>query len=332
MAENFIERLRMANIFANPGSNVNPAQSGGQPMGMPDMNPGPQFDVNAMIRTAVDLKENQRQMDQIRAYGDRDINAPHRIQNIGLGLTGQPQAQEQQMNHVFKDNSITPFQRESLALQRESLAQKGNTSSQNLAISARKQELAEKIAGGRATDEEKHEFRMSEIQERGDITSGQIDQRGNITSKQIGERTAGQKEIQNIRGDQQQDLQNTRGSQSLANIAARTAGQKEVKSTTPGKATTDKKAELPTQTRARMQNVIDNIRLTRPDLSQFIIEDANGNVMVDPSAGDAAFEINRMITGSKNTDIQLPNESSVNPKDKKKTQDNPETGDPLSIR
>lgn len=330
MAENFIGRLRMANIFANPGSNVNPAQSGGQPMGMPDMNPGPQFDVNAMIRTAVDLKENQRQMDQIRAYGDRDINAPHRIQNIGLGLTGQPQAQEQQMNHVFKDNSITPFQRESLALQRESLAQKGNTSSQNLAISARKQELAEKIAGGRATDEEKHEFRMSEIQERGDITSGQIDQRGNITSKQIGERTAGQKEIQNIRGDQQQDLQNTRGSQSLANIAARTAGQKEVKSTTPGKATTPGKDVVPAKdmtpaARSRLQ--INNVRElvnTRLDLAPFIQVQPNGTFTISPDADDRTRQmINSAVYGS---DISLPTE------DKKKTQDNPETGDPLSIR
>lgn len=390
MAEDFISRLRMANIFTNPSSNVNPGQAVGRPMGMPDMDPGPQFNVNSMIQNAAGMQENQRQLQQIRMLGERDINAPHRIQQIGSGIVRQPgmpgQQQPEQMNQVFKDSSITPFQKEQLAIEREKLQQKTGSGSQDIALKARKQELAEKIAGGKATDEEKHEYNIELAREKGNVSSRLNEEKAGYTSTHIGERSEAQlantklggeigsthirergneqrdntalagkigaelaadkgeittghidrraghaSDLADQKGDLARDLLGIKGEQGLAAVAARIEGQKAVKQTIPGRAPTDRKSELPTQTRARMQNTINNIRLTRPDLAQYIMEDDLGNIVLNPDAGDssaAIMEIRRLLSNM--DDVKLPTEQGTKPSiAAPKT---PTAGDPLGIR
>lgn len=269
MAEtSFIEKLRMNNIFP-PGG----AGSTNTPFGMPTMNTG--LDIPSLMASAQSnaMQENERERQFEREMFDRKAN----LQNIAARVADKP-VEKGPMNTIYQPN-VTDFQRASLGLKERELGQKGSIAEtragltqQDVDTRRRRAELAEKIADGKATDEEKHEYRMTEIGQRGDITSRQIGERGDITSKQIGEKQTGQENLQKMRGAQGLESIAARGRTALATQAAKPI-----------------KEELPSQTKVRQTNAARELMNTRPDLAKFITVDDKGNVTVAQPTEEKSF-------------------------------------------
>lgn len=295
----------MNSIFPSSGG---PRQ--GTPFGMPDLNAGNSSGggediIGRLMRArqmerddarnyaaqqqAIQTGLNMRQPSNIDVYtGPKDVKSQMNVSGGNQSNAGK--------NVVFRDdsNKITPYQRESLDIQKQRLGQTGDLgqqrvdiSRQNAGTSNRRLELAEKIASGRATDEEKHEFRMTEIESRGDIGSRQIQERGDV----------------------QGDLQATRGNQALDQIAARISGQKDVAGFREG--LTRNRPLAPTQGRALQQTAITKIQTTRPDLAKYLVEDPmTGQLNISQDTPLSELSMIQAIIDPKsvpnNKDINLP--------------------------
>lgn len=172
---------------------------------------------------------------------------------------------------------------------------RGANNQGDLLIKQRKQALAEKIAAGKATDAEKQQWILDQIDARGDNTMEQINARGDNSIEQI-----------NRRGDIQSGLQDKKGNQALAQIGARITGQKDLVGLRA-----ENKPELPSQTKTRQENTVRELINTRPELSKFIKMENDGSFSIVPSGGkdfwgnatgptkDQFDEVNRLIYGSK---------------------------------
>lgn len=177
--------------------------------------------------------------------------------------------------------------------------QKLGISQGDLALKQRKQMLAEKIADGKATDDEKQEYKMAQIAAQGDITSGQIDQRGNI----------------------QRGLQDTKGSQALQQIGARVAGQKSLQASKPVA------PMAPTQVNTEQKNAARELVSKQPELATFLKIEPNGNFTVDPNTPlNELSMINNALYSKANKDIELPSTQVSQPAAK------PLTGKPVAAK
>lgn len=267
----FLEKLRMNSIFPSDG---------GTPFGMPDLSQG-QMNASGLIRQILPIIQSEKEKER---QFQREMRQPvlqnpteylpmgggGNLNNIGSSM------KNPDMKYVWdRSNEITPYQKESLAVQKASLASRDaigkgglDIKEKNADTAVRRAQLQEKIATGRASDAEKHEFRMLEINERGDIGSRQIGERGDITSGQIGER-----------GDIQKELTGMRGQQQLTNIGANIAGRKELQDT---RLSTIKPIS-PSQQGNLQENAVREMMVSRPDLGQFIEQDTNGQFRIKPN-------------------------------------------------
>lgn len=219
-------------------------------------------------------------------------------------------------NIVLGNAPMSEYQKAQIDLGKQQLAQKTDASAdtigirqQNTDIAARRAVLAEKIADGKATDAEKQEYDLAKIGARGDIENKQIERRGEIESGQI-----------NLRGKIEDAQIQTRGQQALEQIGANIAGRKEIKAIPSGTPMS------PSQIGADQLNKIREIKLARPDLAPHLIEDASGQLSIDPNAPpEIQNEIKNFILTPRKQDIQLPSSKPIaRPTDKK--------NDPAGIR
>lgn len=289
----FIQKLRMNNIFP-PGS-IFPSGGG-------------DIDIPSMMGNIFSLRQREKDLDLQRQLNlDNEMRARARQEQVyqarqpGLyGIADKIRQPEQPTQMRFQESGITPYQQAQLALSRERLGQTGRLGEERIEttrrgqdISQRRAELAEKIASGRATDEEKHEYRMSEIATRGDIQRELTGVRGEQAMERIGAVT-----------ERGRELAGTRGEQRLGEIEKR----EELVRGRP---------QQPTQTRASIQNNISRLMLTRPDLSKYIITTPEGDFQVDP---DTPFEIMTQIQSEvfgkqkgPARNIELPTEKKTTP-------------------
>lgn len=279
MADSFIQRLRMNNIFG-----------GSPPLGMPDFGGmaggggGGDF-LGALENAAAMRHEREKELLNLRANisAGNFMTPSGQLQSTIANRVAAPISQQEHPMNVLFNPGISEYQRGRLGIDRAKLNQTGdiareklNFAQQDVDTRRRRAELAEKIADGRATDEEKHEYRMTEIGARGDITSRQIGERGDITSKQIEQRgDIGSRQI-GERGDIRSRQIGEQGDQNLKSIAARTAGQVQVKQTPVGP-----EGEQPTQTRVRQANAAREFQTRNPELGKFISFDDKGNPTIE---------------------------------------------------
>lgn len=286
----------MANIF--PVS--------GQPFGMPNLNPdvgGPDINqIFKMIQQSKDMEmqregrgkdlDMQRQLNldnemRMRARQEKGYQAGSG--NLG-NIAQSSMAGNKPMNVVYKDDSnrITPYQRESLDIQKQRLGQTGALGNERLDVTRRGQDISsarldetidvnnERQPNAIELARLRGDIGSRQIGERGDITSRQIGERGDITSRQIGER-----------GD----------------ITSRQIGERE--------ANLQARPITASQTGNLQDNKIRQLTLTRPDLAQYITQDTGGRMIINPDAPlGIVSEIKKMIydeSGVDTTkDIELP--------------------------
>lgn len=177
---NFLQNLRAQGVFG-----------GGKPFGMPNMDSGINLDeISAIINRVYPTIERENQKD--RDFQERMFRLEQEG-NLGkIARQMQQPVETKQPNVVFRP-SITEYQTGLLGLREKELEQKGGLGQQKLeqtgadvATRQRRLELAEKIAEGRATDAEKHEFGIREIQERGKSQKEIQEMRGEQGIEQIG--------------------------------------------------------------------------------------------------------------------------------------------------
>jgi len=290
MATSFVEKLRMNNIYSPSIGDSSGGYDGSDEI-------SPEY-ITSILNTITPFQQEredrerrfQKEMFQMQQKGQLD--------NIARQMRTKAEPTNQPMNVVFQP-SMTDYQRGTLDLRRQEIGQRGqlgqqkyNLSERDINIKERRAELAEKIADGKATDEEKQEYELAKIEARGDVGSRQITERGDIGSRQIGER-----------GEIQKDIQETRGKQGLMNIAARARGQQELQAGKPVK------EELPTQTRVRESNAARQLINTRPDLAKFVKTNPDGSFTISPPSAGGFFsaagptkqqldEINSIIYGT----------------------------------
>jgi hypothetical protein len=261
----FIEKLRMNNIF--------PPGGGGQgPFTAPDLSAG-QMDPQKM-RSMMDvilpsiLSEKQK---------DRDLQiqlAQMQHQPSGLKDIGTHIAKEKPMTYSYGGmlDSMTPYQKASIQLEKDKLKQSGVLGQQKLSQSGqdvqtriRRADIAQKIADGRATDEEKNEYILGQIEERGNQSRQSQTIRGEQAMEQIG-----------ARGNEARETTGMRGENQLANIAARIKGQQDVNAAKPTR------PMLPTQSKVMEANAARELINTRPELAPFVKQNQDGTYSITP--------------------------------------------------
>lgn len=273
----------MNNIFPSNGRNPSPL------INMPDMYSG-----RIPIREPIQQIPIQQEpgLQQIARQSTLPIQKEQVLEPMGSAYD--PPESDKFATRIIMGE--TPKDKE-LALKTLVAGQKGNIEAGKFGLMIAKQKLAEKIASGKATDKEKHDYRMIEIEERGDITSDQINQRGNIVSGQIKERgNITDRQIQergNITGQQiDQREQNFRSRP----ITASQQGNDQ-------------------------SNKIRQLMLTRPDLAQHVTEDTGGRISIkEDTPLELVSQINDMIYPR---NINLPSN-----KDKKSSNPTTKTGKP----
>lgn len=285
----------MNNIFSNPNDS---------PIGMPNM--GSSFDPMQAFRKIMEIRNaekmegfNRSEMDRSRELTDRGAaefaaKPVTRLASIGNDVLGRGSSQP--MNSAVNlPAPISEYQRGLLNLRRDELSQKGDISRETLGIrrettdiSRRRAELAEKVAAGKATDAEKHEYALELLRERGADATELQNLRGSQAMGQIGERG------RESRTTQEEGHQDT-----LAEIGARAKFNM-------GKPITA------TQERARVENAIAELMIKRPGLAGLIEQDPNtGAITISDEATAAERQMiensiyGKPGTGAAGTDIKL---------------------------
>lgn len=299
----FLSKLRMSNLFPIGG------QQGETPFGMPDLNAGSgasdMDQIFNMIHRSRDM-DQQRQLNLDNEMRNRARQEErYKTGKLGGGnlqnIAQSSMTPNQGKQVLFKEdpNRITPYQRESLDIQKQRLGQTGELGQERIAttrrgqdISSRRAELAEKIAAGRATDEEKHEYALDLIEARGDVGSRQITERGDITSRQIGER-----------GDITSRQIGERGDITSRQIGERGSEQRLTNKDKPTSSTITKSGQ-----QVNAQQIIN----TRPDLAKYIKYTPEGLVQIDPNTPLNEMSMIQNILYPKSgqgKDVNLPSSS-----------------------
>lgn len=318
MDTSFIQKLRLNNLFPVDNKTGSTAQD----YGMPDMNSGNDVDLNQMLNT-IRFHRNLRAADDDAR--DARLNGMHQGKPFGVTVPKTGQDDFGRNVTAGTEKAITPFQQAGLDIDKQKLTQ-----------TARKQILAEKIASGKATDEEKNEYQLGQIEARGDESEQLQGIRGSQAIEQIGARIAGQTGIndaniasrekiagENLAGRKDANDANIAGRESLNNASI--AGRQSLQDSKP------KTEMLPTQVTAQQKNIVNQLMNTRPDLAKFITIDPNtGNPSITAPEDSVEFEqLNKMIYGPNSKDAQLPFTGSKKPEVKRPATAKP---DPLGIR
>lgn len=299
----FVDKLRMNNIFPTDGG---PHQ--GTPFGMPDLSGG--GGQSNMLNQILPILISEKQKDRDHELALANIH--NGGANGGNGAQGQIADQIRTHNTQPEQNvRYIPPESDKFATDIIHPPTKDLLAQGKLNIAQQREALAQKVASGKATDEEKQEYRMEQIYAqggnqqdleamrgddalkqigaRGKITDSQLTTKGNQRLGEIGARVAGQKEIQTMRGTQALDAIDERGDVTNATNAAKPV-----------------KGELPTQERVRQTNMGKELMNDRPDLAQFIkIDPINGTVTNTAPPDSDEFQIinNKLYSGAK--DIPL---------------------------
>lgn len=268
----FIEKLRLANIFPADGS---PRQ--GVPFGMPDMYSGRQ-PIDPFI---------QRQL-----AARSPVSTPNRLQQISRGISKAPSNDYGRGPNIRYD--APESDKIGLRILGPTLAER-DIINQKQALPFRKQILAEKVASGKATDSEKHQYALDLEEEK---NSGRIG-------------------LEGVRQDNRMELQGTRGEQAMSQITGRGTQQRmntelagkqrlgQIEATgNQNRLTQENKPITATETGNQQDNTIRQLMITRPELAQYVVQDTGGRITINPEAPlDAVSQINQAIYGR---DINLP--------------------------
>lgn len=286
----------MNNIFGDGSQNpLGPPQAGG------GYDPGDP--INRLYPLMVQEKERDRdfQREMMR------MRMQPQLAQIAKNSVSQP---TQPMNQVVNlPPQMSDFQKATIGLNTQKLGEKINLDTQGLNIKKQganinqgKLDLATKVASGKATDAEKQQYKLDQIDAQGSNTSDQIAQRGDIQNQQIDTRGSQRMDQINQQGVNAQELQGQKSTDALSGIAANIAGKQDLEGFKIGN-----KTELPTQTYRRTKNTATEVMNTRPDLAKFIVNNPDGSVgITPPSEGlfghsgptqDQFDEINKLIYG-----------------------------------
>lgn len=330
MNTSFVQRLRMNNLYGDPGS--------------PPQNP-----LGPLTNTGINMDEVRNLMDMYHGYKQQDADAEHqrniellklqmggKLQDISAQVAGQEQVANTKSapkNVVFKDDKSkeTDYQKGELALGGQKLAQAGKLGEEKLTQGSETARGRQDVAQQRAnTYGQQGANRMEQINAQGDNARELVGIRGDIQGKNIGLRgdnqinnttLLGKNRLEQIgaQGDNQMnvvgaqnqnktDLQSTRGTQALADIAARAAAN-ESRDTNKINLTPTKPISA-SQTKVGQGNAAAELANTRPDLAPFISYNADTktyNIVGKPSP-DQARELKAKIYGSDapQGDVELP--------------------------
>lgn len=329
MADDFLSKLRMANIFPASGG---PRE--GVPFGMPDLNAGNMAggpNLGKIIDMVMSAREGAKEADrnaQIRRENflrpiqmEQATNQQSRLAEIA-GTPG-----GQQKNVVFKED-ITPYQRETLNLQRDRLRQTGELGQERIATTRAGQGIAQQRADVYQFKAQNPNMRImaprgGNLMAINPMTGEAMDlgiPTGTLSDE---DRLAltGEQRMEQIgaRGDIQRELTDTRGQQRLGEIAARANEQRLTNIARP---------ETPGQVKTQQQINLNQLIATRPDLSRYVTIDPNTNSFTINE--NAPANEKQMITNAiygKAKDVQLPSETTTT----KKTT-TPKASDSLGIR
>lgn len=289
----------MANIFP---ANGGPRQ--GVPFGMPDMYSGRPI-------------EPIRQPERLQAPRIQQISQSVAQPQYGSNDYGNPNAPNVVYRPPASDSIGSRILGPTLA-ERELIQQKQNPAllkqQQNSSLALRKQILAEKVASGKATDEEKHQHALDLEEER---------QEGRLQLQ--GVRDTGSMSRVNRQGELASDR--LRQTNENANERLRTQGDIRSRQITEqgnqSRLTQDNKPVSASEIGNQQDNTIRQLMITRPDLAQYIEQDTGGRMQLKPDAPlEAVSQIERAIY-SPARDIPLPSGQS---NQKVITQRSPSTG------
>jgi hypothetical protein len=293
----FIEKLRMNNIFPADGS-----PRTGTPFGMPDLNAG-QFDPSSVVGEIYPLIARERQR-------DRDLQM-----NLAR-MKNQPQLNRIAQNAVEPQNVNTPnvvfnpsptdasqkFANEILngpSLKEQELNQKYELAQQKSGLEQQKIDINKQRTG--ILDFKAKNPGMKVLTPKGGNIAFLNPVTGETIDSGIGTGTMTEQELQELRGDQ-----------AMQQIGARTEGQKQVQEMRNEGQLANIAARAqnisPTQEKSQIQNNVNKLITTRPDLAEFIVQDPNtGAITVSDKANPTTAQmINDAIYGKKASDINLP--------------------------
>jgi hypothetical protein len=259
LADNsFIERLRMNNIFPSNGGNPSPL------IGMPDFYSGrqPQYQQPQI---------QQQQQPQLQQIAQRIAQPKQQQTGNSDGspnvIYKAPESDKFATNIIMGDTAKD----KQLALQSQIAMMKGSNETAKTSVLQAKQKLAEKIASGKATDEEKQQYALALEDEK---QSGRMDLQNSRSDTQYG--------IQEMKSNDLYGIQDSKNSAALEQIGARIAGNKDIASMKFNQ--TSNKPLAPTQLNAQQKTAITQIQTTRPDLAQYLKKDSTtGQVQIDPN-------------------------------------------------
>jgi len=330
----FIEKLRMQNIFPSGGNNS-------VPFGMPQMDTGVNLDeITDVMNRIYPFIEKSRNAEQQFQKDMFNMQRQDQLKNIGQQM--QQLGPSEEMKHIYENPpQITPFQRESLDIRKQELGQKSDIAGEKADVSRGGLNVRNRLADIQEFKAKNPQMKFmtpkgGNITAFNPLTGESIDTgiaSGSLSDKERLDITGEQRMEQiGATGEQQRKTTELRGEQRLGEIGAQIAGRKEVQAEKPIR------AELPTQTRVRQSNAVNQLVNTRPDLAKFIKSNPDGSFEVEPpSVGffgpkgptkQQFDEINKIIFGSPEVKKPvIPEKKPVVSEDKK-----PKLSDPLGIR
>lgn len=301
--EDFLQKLRMNNIFPPNGG---PLQ--GTPFGMPDLNAGTP-DINHIFN----LIQQNKDLDMQRKL-NYDNQTHLRQPSQGLSNIAQSSmSPEQPQNTIWGYDSqkktpvqpITPYQRESLDIEKERLKQTGKLGEERLETTKRGQDISKQRADVYKFKAENPNMRI--ITPKGGNVMAIDPITGEVTDLGIDAGTLTDEERINLQGtkamervnavtNRQKELQKSKGEQTQQEIATR-------ESNIRGR---DKATNV---TKTGQQVNAQQIINTRPDLAKYIKVTSDGLVQIDPNTPLNELSMIQNILYPKtgqNKDINLP--------------------------
>ncbi len=317
----FVQRLRMNNIFPTAGFN---------PLGPPQRQ---SLDVNGILRQIGAMQANARndaaneeENRYYRAKGDRLAEIARQNAIATQQRESSPLKAQGGMNVVLGNAPMSDYQKGSLALGKERLAQTGNLQTQKLEqagnIAEGKQTVAEGKLGVSQQDSATRKARADIYAFKAQHPNMKIvaDKGGNffaidpITGKSmdtgVGTGTLDEREKLEITGSQAMERTNAniQGRKDVAEqqhgyrteeIGTRGTEQRKTNESKPAK-------ELsPTQQQAEINNNARKIANTRPDLAKYLEIAPNGSFTISPSGSDVIDQTLESLLYGK--DIKLGN-------------------------
>ena len=270
MDTSFIQKLRMNGIFGNDANGLGfPTYSNDQ-------------DFPTLLNTAYSMITQEKEKD--RQFQREMYNRQQQgyLQDIARQAREAPD--KKPMDVIYKP-SISEYQKATLGLKGQELAQRGELGQEKIDVSKTGMNINQQKAN--ILDFKSKNPGLKTLMTKGGnvmlynpitgethdtgVSTGTLNEQDKLdlmsehTMEQIG-----------ARGDIQKEVQGTKGEQNLSAIAAKVAGQKEVQAEKPVK------PESATQDRVKQNNLARQLANSRPDLAQHIKFDPSGNFTVTP--------------------------------------------------